>query len=206
MVLRGTFLTGSRDLDWFFGGAASLLPDAWQKLLQRIELPLSLDQCEHAGHAVLAVLKRRLFSDEPQVADATAAAWAEWEDSVSRPGVGRPGVGRSVDSAAEPAAPASMPAAPHPDLVDKYRVQVHYLSEQCFLGEERLLAFASRLGGLPVHLVHGRLDWVCRPTNAWQVHQAIPGSVLTWVDHAGHNPYEAPMLKALGEALRHVRA
>ncbi len=58
-----------------------------------------------------------------------------------------------------------------------------------------------RLAPLPVQLVHGRLDWVCRPANAWQVHRAIPGSVLTWVDHAGHNPYEPPMLKALGEAI-----
>ncbi len=34
VVLRGTFLTGSRDLDWFFGGAGSLLPAAWQKLVR----------------------------------------------------------------------------------------------------------------------------------------------------------------------------
>ena len=125
MVLRGTFLTGSRDLDWFFGGAASLLPDAWQKLLQRIELPLSLDQCEHAGHAVLAVLKRRLFSDEPQVADATAAAWAEWEDGVSRPGVGRPGMGTpgagtpgiGQPGAGRPVSHATDPTRPPPGLL-----------------------------------------------------------------------------------------
>ena len=58
---------------------------------------------------------------------------------------------------------------------------------------------AARLASLPVQLVHGRLDWVCRPANAWQVHQAIPGSRLTWVDHGGHNPYEPPMLEALAQ-------
>ena len=40
VVLRGTFLTGSRDLDSFFGGAGTLLPVAWQKLVLRLGLPL----------------------------------------------------------------------------------------------------------------------------------------------------------------------
>ena len=200
VVLRGVFLTGSRDLDWFFGGAGTLLPAPWQKLVHELCLPLTLDQCEHAGHAVLAVLKRRLSSDEPGVAAATATAWAEWEEAVSRPGTGRPlGLGgEALDR-------TNRPPASNPVLVDKYRVQAHYLEQQCFLGEERLLGLAARLTAFPVELVHGRLDWVCRPGNAWQVHQAVPGSTLTWVDHAGHNPYEPPMLAALGEALRRVR-
>jgi len=199
VVLRGTFLTGSRDLDWFFGGAGTLLPAPWEKLVHELGLQLTLDQCEHAGHAVLAVLKRGLFSDDPGVAGATATAWAEWEEAVSRPGTAAPGTPR------EPIGSSNRASSSNPGLVDKYRVQVHYLEQQCFLGEELLLLLAGRLTSLPVELVHGRLDWVCRPGNAWQVHQAIPGSRVTWVDHAGHNPYEPAMLKALGEAMRRFR-
>ena len=90
LILRGAFLTGSRDLDWFFGGAGTLLPVPWQKLIARIGLPLRLDECEHAGHAVLATLKRRLESEDAAVAGAAAAAWASWEDAVSRPASERP--------------------------------------------------------------------------------------------------------------------
>ena len=200
LVLRGTFLTGSRDLDWFFGGAGTLLPAAWQRLVHELGLPLTLDQCEHAGHAVLAVLKRRLSSDEQGVAAATATAWADWEEAVSRPGTGK-----LLVASGESGDRSNRPPASNPGLVDKYRVQAHYLEQQCFLGEERLLALAARLTAFPVELVHGRLDWVCRPGNAWQVHQAVPGSTLTWVDHAGHNPYDPPMLSALGEAMQRVR-
>ena len=64
---------------------------------------------------------------------------------------------------------------------------------------------ASRLKSLPVQLVHGRLDWVCRPANAWQLHQAMPASQLAWVDHGGHNPYEPPMLEALAQAIRRAQ-
>jgi len=205
VILRGTFLTGSRDLDWFFGGAGSLLPAPWQKLVAAVELPLALEQCEHAGHAVLASLQRRLFTADEAVSGAAAAAWADWEEAVSRPGTG-PSAGRLIKEASG-ADQASGPApAQHRDLSDKYRVQAHYLAQQCFLGEEMLLGLARRLGSLPVEIVHGRLDWVCRPTNAWQLHQAVAGSTLTWVDHAGHNPYDPKMLKALGDAIRRLQA
>ena len=194
VILRGTFLTGSRDLDWFFGGAGALLPTAWNELVTQIDLPLAIEECEHAGHAVLARLQRRLLSDTPAAAGAAASAWARWEDAVSRPGMG-----------ASDNRPPESRAAPQQELVDKYRVQAHYLEHQCFLGEENLLRMAARLAPLPVQLVHGRLDWVCRPTNAWQVHREIPGSNLAWVEHGGHSPYEPPMLKALAEAIRRIQ-
>jgi proline iminopeptidase len=54
-------------------------------------------------------------------------------------------------------------------------------------------------------MVHGRLDWVCRPANAWQLHEAMPASRLTWVDHGGHNPYEPPMLAALAQSIRRIQ-
>ena len=111
VILRGTFLTGSRDLDWFFGGAGALLPADWQRLLGRIGLALPLDQCEHAGHVVLATLKRQLFCEDPVAAGTAALAWARWEDAVSRPGGGGtrgpatdPAGHRAGDQAAGPAA------------------------------------------------------------------------------------------------------
>lgn len=204
VILRGTFLTGSRDLDWFFGGAGSLLPAPWQQLVATLGLPLSLEQCEHAGHAVLASLQRRLFAEDAAARGTAAAAWAQWEDAVSRPGTGRP-TAQPADNANIVEAGADAATVKRDDLVDKYRVQSHYLAERCFLGEETLLNLARRLGPVPVEIVHGRLDWVCRPANAWQVHQAVAGSVLTWVDNAGHNPYEPGMLKALSEAIRRVQ-
>jgi proline iminopeptidase len=209
LVLRGAFLTGNRDLDWFFGGAGTLLPVAWQKLVSRIGLPARLSECELAGHAVLATLKRRLESDDAAVAGAAAAAWAQWEDTVSRPGLGAPAAAKpaSLEPIPEGAAVAAAGTLPPSsrDLVDKYRVQAHYLARQCFLGEEQLLAMAGRLRVLPVEIVHGRLDWVCRPANAWQLHGAMPACRLTWVDHAGHNPYEPPMLAALAQSIRRIQ-
>jgi proline iminopeptidase len=54
---------------------------------------------------------------------------------------------------------------------------------------------------MPVHLLHGRLDWICRPESAWAVHQALPHSQLQWVDNAGHNMFEPLMTQALVQAI-----
>jgi len=189
LLLRGTFLTGSRDLDWFFGGAGALLPQAWEQLVANLGLQLTLEEAELAGHAVLSTLAGQLSSDDTVAAAMAAAAWAQWEDAVSRPGT------------SEPVAPSTS----RQGLVEKYRVQAHYLQQQCFLGEEALLGMAARLGALPVEIVHGRLDWVCRPANGWAAHRAIAGSRLTWVDHGGHSPYEPAMLTALGAAIGRIQ-
>jgi proline iminopeptidase len=50
---------------------------------------------------------------------------------------------------------------------------------------------------MPMTLLHGRLDWICRPEYAWAVHQQHPHSQLRLIDNAGHNPFEAPMTAAL---------
>jgi proline iminopeptidase len=184
LVLRGTFLTGSRDVEWFFGGAGALLPQAWEDLTAAIGLDVAVSECEHAGHAVLQTLARRLASG-----DAAAAAWARWEEVVTRR--------RRTDGEAAGAA--------SPSLGDKYRVQAHYLVNECFLGEDRLLAQARALPPMPVAIVHGELDWVCRPANAWQLHRAIPGSRLAWVAGGGHDPYQPDMLEALAAAIDWVR-
>ena len=190
MVLRGTFLTGTADLDWFFAGAGALVPLAWQRLSQALAISAE-PQDRGTASLVLTQLYERLHNDDPQVASNAALAWAQWEDAVSSPGRAHGG------------SPAG--TAIRQDLIDKYRVQAHYLVQQCFLGEAALLADAARLHDLPVQIVHGRLDTICLPINAQRVHSAIPGSVLVWVDGAGHSPYEPGMPQALNNALQAVR-
>lgn len=204
VILRGTFLTGSRDLDWFFGGAGSLLPAAWTDLVTQIGLPLAIEECEHAGHAVLATLQRQLLSDSPLIAGTAARAWASWEDAVSRHGLSPADAASPGQAGTDSQPPRTAPPAQQ-ELIDKYRVQAHYLEHQCFLGEDLLLRMSAQLTSLPVQMVHGRLDWVCRPTNAWQVHRAIDGSQLAWADQGGHNPYDPQMLAPLLRAIEAIR-
>ncbi|NMG28138.1 prolyl aminopeptidase [Aromatoleum evansii] len=177
-ILRGIFLTGPADLEWFFVGAGALFPQVWQAL-----------DAATPGDRQLP-LTDRLF-DAVQGNDAIVAAeavrrWMQWE--------------ATLDSGC----PAPLPVFPDADaqaaLLAKYRLQAHYLRRHCFLGEPHLLELAARLGGLPVEILHGEKDLVCRVENARRLQHAVPGSRLRIVADAGHSPFAPSMQQALTDS------
>ena len=87
-------------------------------------------------------------------------------------------------------------------LVRKYRLQAHYLHRRAGLGKSALLRAAARIGarGVPVTLLHGRQDNVCRPENALRLSAAMPQARLVWVQ--GGHLAEGEMAQALGAAIR----
>ena len=187
LVLRGVFLGRASDLDWFFQQARQFLPDAWALLAAQAPDVVRQD--------LLPWLHEGLHGSDPQVALSRAMAWETWESSVSQRQSASP---RSAPPSAEEAAA----------LLAKYRVQSHYLINGCFWGEgeSALLARAPLLAGLPTAILHGRLDWVCRPQAAWDLHQCLPGSKLQWLEACGHSPFESALSQALAQALSHFAA
>ena len=186
LVLRGVFVGRASDIGWFFQQAQQFLPDAWALLAA---------QAPHAARSdLLRWLHAGLHGSDPQLALSQALAWEAWESSVSQRQNAAP---RRTPPSAEEAAV----------LLGKYRIQSHYLINGCFWsGEAALLARAPSLAGLPMAILHGRLDWVCRPQAAWDVHQCVPGSRLQWLDGCGHSPFEPAMSQALAQALAHFAA
>lgn len=181
-IVRGIFLTGRSDIEWFFHGAGALQPEAWAHLLA----PLSDAQRTHVtDHYLNAV-----FSPDRNTALAAVTHWMQWEAALSGPVASAPVRPVLDDDAADAA-------------LDKYRVQAHYLAHECFMGEDAALACAASMGDIPTAILHGKLDRVCRPENAQKLHTVLPGSVLRLVDAAGHNPFAAPMAGALIEAARY---
>lgn len=139
---------------------------------------------------VLTRLAAVLHSPQHSQALAAALAWEAWEQSVS--------THRQV-----PARTQCADALEAQRLLAKYRLQNHYVSQGCFWGDTSLLQRTQSLGNLPVALVHGRQDWVCRPQAAWDVHASLPQSRLRWVDDGNHSPFTPDMAQALVEALAH---
>lgn len=205
LVLRGVFLGRADDIDWFFQGAAQLLPDAWQQLALQLGSPATVElaaaahtalapQAASAPNGMLHKLHTGLHGASAERALLCATAWEAWEQSLEHQ---------------QPIAPRTLPLADPAarQLVDKYRLQSHYLVQQCFWGERHLLQRAQSLATafrpLPVAILHGRQDWVCRPQAAWDLHQQLPGSRLQWVEGCGHNPFAPAMAEAQHNALQH---
>ena len=184
LVLRGVFLGRRSDLDWFFQQAGQLLPDAWDALARQAPASERGD--------LLRWLGAGLHGELPQVALERAQAWRDWETSLTA---------RQMTSRPSPL-PGTQEAAA---LLDLYRVQSHYLMHDCFWGGVGLLERARSLDAVPTAILHGRLDWICRPQAAWDLHLALPGSRLAWLDGCGHSPFEPAMARTFDQAVAHYR-
>jgi proline iminopeptidase len=182
LVLRGVFLGRALDMDWFFQQTGLLLPDAWDTFTQ---------QTPQASHGdMLLWLYDELHHGQPTQALQAACAWETWETAVIQ----------RNNAAHRSALPTGLEAQ---ILLDKYRLQSHYLINACFWGETSLLERARSLSAMPTAILHGRLDWCCLPQAAWDLHQHLPGSRLKWLDNCGHSPFEPAMAQALAEAIAH---
>jgi proline iminopeptidase len=84
----------------------------------------------------------------------------------------------------------------------KYQIQAHYLYRRAGLGKSGLLQAAVRIGGrgMPVTVLHGRADRVCRADNARRLQTAMPQARLVWVP--GGHLAAGEMARALGAAIR----
>jgi len=167
LVLRGIYLTGNADNDWFFHGASAFAPEAHARFMQLVP--------RRWQRSLLTWLERTFRDGEEERKAAVAAAWQRYETALVDPS--RFG---ATDSA--PLSPASAATW------KKYTVQAHYLARRCFLGESAVMRCASGLRSVPTALVHGTLDFVCRPVNSLRVQHAIAGSRLAWAQGAGHDP------------------
>ena len=179
VLLRGVFLTARADLDWFFHGVAAFAPQANSDFLA--EIP------RNWRRSVVSWLDRCFAGSDRERMLRVAAAWQTYETRLDSPH-------------AAVVAAASLGADAQERLIAKYRVQSHYLARRCFLGEKALLRAAAALRGVPVALVHGSNDRVCRPQNAWRVQRACAGSRLAWADQAGHDPFHANAFRLLRSA------
>ena len=183
MVLRSVFLGRSADIDWFFRDARHLEPQAWISMVEQVALA--------PGETLLERLYRGLHWGPPVDALLCAQAWMALEQALDGSRNGPLPAPALVDAAA---------------LIDKYRVQSHYLMNGCFWDESDLLTRARELSSIPTVILHGEHDRICRPQSALDLHAAMPGSELHWVAGCGHELYAPAMLDALGSALGRISA
>ena len=97
----------------------------------------------------------------------------------------------------------SMPGQP-PEiaaLVQRYRIQSHYLRNRFGLHETPLLERCRALRKVPTLLLHGSEDKVCPLQGAELLQQHVPHAQLRRVPGAGHDPAHPAMAAAMVQAL-----
>lgn len=180
LILRGIFLGRQSDIDWMIeaNGASQFFPEEHEKFAARVanRPEKSLVQAYYQG----------MTQGSEADFDALTKAWAEWEG-------GQTTIQPDFSGEAE--------------TKEWQRtigfLEAHYFAHGFFPGESDhyILAHADRLAAIPMDIVHGRFDTICRVSSAYELAQACPKARLHIIEESSHSPYEAHMFKKLVELL-----
>ena len=164
MVLVSVVTTTRAEVEWLTRSMGRVFPEEWERFRDAVPP-------EDRDGDLAAAYSRLLHDEDPQVRDRAAAAWCAWEDTH---------VGTY---------PGHRPNPRYRDPAFRLcfaRVVTHYFRHAGFLEDGVLLRGATRLGGIPGVMVHGRLDVSGPPDVPWRLARAWPGSELILLDDVGH--------------------
>jgi proline iminopeptidase len=135
----------------------------------------------HERDEPLAAFARRILGGHAEIASQAARDWLDYQRQL---------VGK-----------APLEAPPDTMQMAKARIQMHYLTRNCFLMPGQLLAGIGRIHHLPAVIVQGMADPVCPPIAAETLHRAWPEATWVPVASAGHDALSPAMAKACIKAL-----
>ena len=183
LVLRGVFTMTQAELEWFYGGGASVFwPEEWARFEEMIPREERDD--------LIAAYHKRLFCDDVQEQTRFARAWACWESALA-----------SLEHGGARGTPSGAYARAFS------RLENHYFINGGFLEEDgQILRDMDRLADIPGFIVQGRYDMICPPSTAIKLHKAWPGSRLTMVQNAGHALSETGITTELLNIMEELKA
>jgi proline iminopeptidase len=129
----------------------------------------------------LTSFARRILGDDPEAAAQAARLWLNYQRQL----VGKAPLDGAFDAI----------------QLARARIQMHYLTRNCFLVPGQLLAGIARIHHLPAVIVQGLADPVCPPIAAETLHRAWPEATWVPVASAGHDALSPAMARACIKAL-----
>lgn len=129
----------------------------------------------------LTAFARRILGDDPEAAAQAARLWLNYQRQL----VGKAPLDGALDAI----------------QLARARIQMHYLTRDCFLVPGQLLAGIARIHHLPAVIVQGLADPVCPPIAAETLHKAWPEATWVPVASAGHDALSPAMARACIKAL-----
>jgi proline iminopeptidase len=195
LLFRSPFLGMPKEINQFFERMPSWLGDEGRR-----ETNIRLDT---TGSKVLHKLAHLLQGDNHE-AIAAARLWDAFETDMASPG-GEQRQARQAWLAHQKKMRSqdTVENTAHKNIAQKFRIQAHYLLQQCFLEAswpQQLQAGWVSLQQHPVEIVHGDSDVVCPAESAQTLLKIFPKAVVSWVSGVGHDMQAPPMHEALVQA------
>ena len=183
LVLRGIFLGRKQEYEQVWYGMKDTFPEEWDAL-QKF---LSKGEREDLINSYYT----RLMDPNPEVHMPAARVFIKYDFSCAflKPD----------------------PGFLHKILQDEVtvlgiaRTFTHYCKHGFFLKENEIVENLSRICHLPLTIVHGRYDVICRASAAYELHQKWTRSNLVFVQDAGHSAMEPGIAQSLIEATENFK-
>lgn len=171
MVLDGIFTATEDERQWFEeGGWRDFFPDAWEDYQNTV--PEEYRRNPSAYH-----YKQALGSD-PEAIKRSSYDYTAMEMAILK-----------LDDRYQ--------QKPYDDFEPGGGlIEMHYLANKCFMQEGYILKNASKLT-MPVYLVQGRYDMVCRPKAAYELSQVLPNGKLIWTINGHMKQHEAKNIQQI---------
>jgi proline iminopeptidase len=185
LVLRGVWLGSAPEMKWFQGGLRNFYPDVWEQTVGLVPADQATAWFER--------LRDRILDPDPAVAGPAAVLMAryEWLSCSTNPSAEDLS---AIDAELTPAY-----------CIPYQRVATHYMRHRFFLAPHQLLDGIPAMRHIPGHIVNGRLDVVCPPVAAFELHRAWPEAHLELVPMAGHFSTEPGIEAALRRIMESLR-
>ncbi|MBA2656987.1 MAG: prolyl aminopeptidase [Tatlockia sp.] len=182
LLLFQIFLGRRKDIDWLYkSGASFIYPDYWQEFRSFVP-PAEQDK-------IPQYYAKCLQGDNELARMSAAKNWALWKARCSS-------------------------LHPHLCLIEQFSdphfalalatLESNYIENHYFIEDNQIINNISRIRPIPIYLVHGRYDMICPLEGAWDLHQALPTSLLKIIRDAGHSSLETGIIDAIIDASKEL--
>lgn len=180
LTVSGIFLMRRKDVDWFVNRMGTVYPEA-QKDFEDF-----LPRKERGD--LLTSYFNRLADPRPETHLPAAKSWADFETACA-----------TLDSM--PYRVNSVAA----ELLAVARIEAHYMKNNLFKRDNRIIADAHKIRDIPTVILNGRFDTICPAEGAYSLKQALPNAHLDF-HVAGHaTMMEASYNNALRQCAERIK-
>lgn len=172
IIVHSVFLARPQDADWVNKDSERFYPDLWNQMRSQI-----------SENDILKEYMRLLFSANENDNLKALSYLGSYEHKLGQ-----------LDPKFENLTEINE------DFLKSSRIYFHYVSHNFFMTDNQILDNISKIKDIPCLIVHNRMDFCCPVKQAWDLHQALPNSILQI--NAGHGHSSPQLMKIVKKSLK----
>lgn len=181
LLLRGIFLGDKRSIDYYVnGGVENEFPKEWNRFKTNVPSDSNL--------TIPAYYLDQMLNGSPESKKFFCYEWIFYEISIFKKGITE----NEID--------AVINEFPFESLAI---MEAHYLSNNCFIGDNFILNNIKVLDDITITIVHGKYDAICPIQYAEILHHKLKRSTL-YIENCGHSDSEPGIEQTIIEILNRI--